>query len=48
MSAAKWGKRSWSSPPTYWDSWMEVMGKLLSARLLSTLKDLAELSLSPR
>ncbi len=32
------GKASLSSPPTNWDSWMEVMGKDLSDRLDSTLK----------
>lgn len=42
------GKASWSAPPTHWLSWMEPMGKDLSARLLSTLKLLAAVSAPPR
>ena len=48
MSGRRWGKASWSSPPTYWESWMELRGKDLSARLASTLKEEAERSWGPR
>ena len=48
MSAWMWGKASLSSPPTYWESWMEVMGKVLSERLDSTLKVAASMRSSRR
>ena len=48
MSAGRSGKASPMTPPTYWLSWMEVMGKVLSLRLDSTLKLFARDSCSPR